>query len=67
MNPGMRSGFPGFLQSRLDSFVHPERSTLIILYYQGHRSLDKSGHLVLSKYSLWGLVSLFADLLLLRQ
>jgi len=48
MNPQKRSGFPGFLQNKLDSFVRPPTSTLIILYYQGHGRLDKQGHLVLS-------------------
>ena len=49
-DPGMRSGFPHYLHNRLDSFVSPLRSTLIILYYQGHGALDRHGHLILSKY-----------------
>jgi len=48
MNPQKRSGFPGFLQNKLDSFAPSSTSALIILYYQGHGSLDKHGHLVLS-------------------
>jgi len=47
MNPQKRSNFPSGLKNELDSFVTPP-ATLIILYYQGHGSLDKQGHLVLS-------------------
>ncbi|KAF7512467.1 hypothetical protein GJ744_001402 [Endocarpon pusillum] len=45
-----RSELTNFLQAKFDNLVHRSSSTLIILYYQGHGSLDRDGHLMLTKY-----------------
>lgn len=47
-DPHRRSGFGNHLQHRFDSIARSPVSTLVILYYQGHGSLDRRNELVLS-------------------
>lgn len=47
-DPRSRSGFPSWLQDKLDRLARSSGSTLIILYYQGHGAM-RGGDLVLSK------------------